>query len=374
MPSAAEILHRIRHLPPPETPVRVLNVCGGHERSIAELGLRSLLPEWVQLLPGPGCPVCVCPEESIREAIRIALEYPVTLVAFGDMLRVPINVQPGEADSLVAARAEGADIRPVASPLEVIALAREIAPRPLVFFVAGFETTLAPIAAMLSQADLPTNLSFLLAGRRTWPAVQYLLDAGEAGFEAVIAPGHVAAIMGVNEWRFIAERYGRPVSVAGFSAESLLAGLYEVLARKLRLHAAVDNAYPEVVKPDGNLRARRLMDLAFTIEEANWRGMGPIPASGYQLAPAYADREADARFQPVRPVLARLTDSMPRGCDCADVLLARKTPSQCRLYGRSCSPDRPMGPCMVSDEGACHIWWANGVRRQAAATVAQDHV
>lgn len=368
MPSAAEILHRICHLPPPETPVRVLNVCGGHERSIAELGLRSLLPDWVQLLPGPGCPVCVCPEESIREAIRIALEHSVTLVAFGDMLRVPINVRPGEADSLVAARAEGADIRPVASPLEVIALAREIAPRPLVFFVAGFETTLAPVAAMLSQADLPTNLSLLLAGRRTWPAVQYLLEAGEAGFEAVLAPGHVAAIMGANEWRLIAEKYGRPVSVAGFSAESLLAGLYKVLARRLRLHAALDNAYPEVVSFDGNPQALRLMEQAFTVERANWRGIGPIPDSGYQLAPAHAERDASARFLPIKPVLAQLADTMPRGCDCADVLLARKTPSQCRLYGRSCSPERPIGPCMVSDEGACHIWWASGVRLQATAT------
>lgn len=365
MADAAEYLELIGQLPAPAESVRVLNVCGGHERSIAEMGLRSLLPDWVRLVPGPGCPVCVCPEEAIYQAMRIALEHPITLVAFGDMLRVPVNVSRSEPNSLTAARAQGADIRPIASPLEVIALARQLAPRPLVFFAAGFETTMAPVAAMLAEPDLPANLFVLLAGRRTWPAVEFLLQAGAAGFEAMIAPGHVAAIMGANEWRFVAESHALPVSVAGFSADSLLAGLYTVLARRLKREAALDNAYPALVKPDGNPQAQALLAQAFDIEDANWRGIGTIAASGYRLAPRHAARDAAIHF-PIAASERLRAGAMPPGCDCAAVLLARKTPDQCRLYGTGCTPDHPVGPCMVSDEGACHIWWAAGQRSPAA--------
>lgn len=360
-PSAADILKRIQTLPPPEAPVRVLNVCGGHERSIAGIGLRSLLPDWVRLLPGPGCPVCVCPEESIQEALRISLEYPVTLAAFGDMLRVPIVASQGLAESLLEAREKGADIRPIASPLEAVSLARAISPRPLVFFVAGFETSLAPVAAMLAEPGLPENLNLLLAGRRTWPVVAHLLGSDKPPFEAVIAPGHVAAIMGAEEWRFLAEKHALPVSVTGFTAEALLTGLYRVLVNRLRKQAVLENAYPEVVSPEGNRQAKALLDKAFTIETAPWRGIGSIPASGYRLASRHAWRDASARFPPFRPAPERYFQSRPRACECAHVLLARKTPEQCRLYGRACTPATPHGPCMVSEEGACHIWWASGV-------------
>lgn len=357
MKHAAEILAELRQLPAPATAIRVLNVCGGHERSITELGLRSLLPPWLQLLPGPGCPVCICPEESIHQAMRIALEHPVTLVAFGDMLRVPVNVSSKQPDSLAAARAAGADIRPIASPLEVIQLARQIEPRPLVFFAAGFETTMAPVAAMLNEADLPANLFLLLAGRRTWPAVEYLLSAAP-GFEAMIAPGHVAAIMGANEWGFVAQQHAMPVTIAGFNAESLLTGLLTVTKRKLSKQATLDNAYPGVVKAEGNLRAQALLTQAFEIEDAHWRGIGKIPASGYRLSAKHAARDAGRHF-PIAAEARQRAGQMPAGCDCAAVLLAQKTPEQCRLYGRACTPEQPVGPCMVSDEGACHIWWSS---------------
>lgn len=363
MVSAAERLAAIRALPAPAQPVRILNVCGGHERSIAEIGLRSLLPDWVRLLPGPGCPVCVCPEDTIYDAIHMALEHPLTLLAFGDMLRVPVNVPRSEPGSLAAARAAGADIRPIASPLEVIALARQLAPRPVVFFAAGFETTMAPVAAMLAEATLPANLFVLLAGRLTWPAVQHLLEAGDCGFEAMIAPGHVAAVMGANEWRFVAEKHAMPASVAGFSAESLLAAVYTVLSRIGRREAALDNAYPRIVKPEGNLQAQKMLMHAFDIVDAHWRGIGWIPRSGYRLAAHHAWRDATARFPLEKAGDRRRAGEMPAGCDCAAVLLARKAPDQCRLYGAACTPDHPIGPCMVSDEGACHIWWAAGLRK-----------
>lgn len=363
MASATEYLQLIRQIPAPAAPVRILNVCGGHERSITEIGLRSLLPDWVKLLPGPGCPVCVCPEEAIYHAIRMALEHPLTLVAFGDMLRVPVNVAKSEPASLAAARAAGADIRPIASPLEVIELARQLAPRPVVFFAAGFETTMAPVSAMLADRALPENLFVLLAGRLTWPAVKYLLDAGDCGFEAMIAPGHVAAVMGANEWRFVAEKYAMPVSVAGFSAESLLAAIYTVLGRRLKHEAALDNAYPKIVKPEGNAQAQKMLSAAFAVEDANWRGIGIIPNSGYRLAAQNAARDATQRFPLEAGSERRRAGEMPPGCDCAEVLLARKTPDQCRLYGSACTPVHPIGPCMVSDEGACHIWWAAGLRK-----------
>ncbi len=360
MMSARDWLARLHALPQPATSLRILNVCGGHERTIAEAGLRSLLPDWLQLLPGPGCPVCICPEESIWQAMQIALAYPVTLVAFGDMLRVPVNVPKSEPDSLLAARGMGADIRPIASPLEVLALARQLAPRPVVFFVAGFETTLAPVAGMLAD-EVPDNLFLLLAGRRTWPAVAHLLSAESIGFDALIAPGHVAAIMGADEWRFVPEQHGLPAAVAGFSAESLLAAIHSV-AQQTGV-ARLDNAYPEVVTPLGNRRAQALMQQAFTIGPAHWRGIGTIAQSGYTLAPGHMQLSAEARF-PLQQIERKRAGQMPPGCDCAAVLLAQKTPQQCRLYGTGCTPTHPVGPCMVSDEGACRIWLAAGKRSQ----------
>ncbi len=357
---ARDWLGRLNALPEPALPLRILNVCGGHERTIAEAGLRTLLPGWISLLPGPGCPVCVCPEESLWQAIRIALDHPVTLLAFGDMLRVPVNAPQSEPSSLLAARGRGADIRPVASPLEVIALARELAPRPVVFFVAGFETTLAPVAAMLAD-DLPDNLYLLLAGRRTWPAVAHLLAAEHIGFDALIAPGHVAAIMGADEWRFIPARHGLPVAVAGFGAESVLAAIHHIAQQRQAGVAQIDNAYQEVVTAHGNQRAQALLREVFDIGDANWRGIGTIADSGYFLAQNHAHRCAATRF-PIEPIERRRTGGMPPGCDCAAVLLAQKAPAQCRLYGTACTPQHPVGPCMVSDEGACRIWWSAGLR------------
>ena len=175
-----------------------MNVCGGHERTITKEGLRSALPRNVELIPGPGCPVCVCPEEDIYHAIQLAVYEDVILLAFGDMLRVPVNVAKSEARSLEQAKTQGADIRPIASPMEAVQIAQANPERAVVFFVAGFETTTAPVAAMVAQG-IPSNLFILLSGRLTWPAVAMLLDSGEARFDGLIAPGHVYAVMGTEE-------------------------------------------------------------------------------------------------------------------------------------------------------------------------------
>ncbi|HHH38533.1 MAG TPA: hydrogenase formation protein HypD [Sedimenticola sp.] len=358
-------LERIRALPL-EGRVRIMNVCGGHERSITQAGLRSLLPGNIELIPGPGCPVCVCPEEDIHRAMRLALEEGVTLAAFGDMLRVPVNLPRRAIRSLEQAKAAGADIRPVASPLEAVSIARQQPERPVVFFAAGFETTIAPVAAMLAEG-VPGNLSLLLSGRLTWPAVAMLLESGEAGFDALIAPGHVATVMGPEEWRFVVEAHGLPAAVAGFTPESLLAAIWSVLRQHLEGRRFLDNCYPEVVRPGGNPGARRLLEENLAVVDAPWRGIGVIPASGYALRARHRAHDARLRYPAAEGEPRDRVGEMPAGCDCARVVLGRIYPDQCKLFGSSCTPRTPVGPCMVSDEGACRIWWAGGVSARAAS-------
>ncbi|HEX2940169.1 MAG TPA: hydrogenase formation protein HypD [Rhodopila sp.] len=357
-------LERIRGLELPRT-VRVMNVCGGHERTIAMSGLRAALPAAIELIPGPGCPVCVCPEEDIHAAIRIAGEPQLILVAFGDMLRVPTNGPRSAPRSLEAARSAGADVRPVASPTEAVRIARDNPGRQVVFFAAGFETTTAPVAAMIAEG-VPDNLSVLLSARRTWPVVSMLLDTDLPGFDALIAPGHVATVMGAEEWRFVPETHRIPTAIAGFEPASLLAGLYAALQQLLAGVAILDNRYPGVVRQDGNPTAERVMAQVLDVVDANWRGIGMIPRSGFALKPAMWRHDARVRFaQPEQPA-HKHAGAMPPGCDCARVVLGRIRPNDCVLYGRACTPRSPVGPCMVSDEGACRIWWSAGLRGAAS--------
>lgn len=364
--SAQDWLAKIRALPVTGR-VRIMNVCGGHERSITLAGLRGALPQNVELIPGPGCPVCVCPEEDVYQAIQLALEEKVILVAFGDMLRVPVNVPKGEPNSLDAAKALGADIRPIASPREAVRVARENPERAVVFFAAGFETTTAPVAAMLLEG-VPENLYLLLAGRRTWPAVAMLLASGTPGFDALIAPGHVATVMGPEEWRLVVDRHGIPAAVAGFTPVSLLAAVYSVLRQLLEGQPFLDNCYPELVRPGGNPQAQAQLEQTMAVGDAHWRGIGVIPASGYTLREAFAAHDARRHFPDHGAAGRRRAGQMPPGCDCARVVLGKIYPNACKLYGTACTPRHPVGPCMVSDEGACRIWWAGGVRAPAQST------
>nr|CRH04982.1 hydrogenase expression/formation protein [Candidatus Magnetococcus massalia] len=360
MSSPAKIwLQRLQALPHPTQRVGIMNVCGGHERSITMAGLRGLLPDYVDLIPGPGCPVCICPEGDIHAAIRLGLEDQAIVVAFGDMLRVPIN-KKAQARSLEAAHAAGADIRPIASPMEAVAIAQQHADRNVVFFAAGFETTMAPVAAMLAQG-MPENLSVWSAGRLTWPAVEMLLKSGDAGFDALVAPGHVATVMGPEEWSFVAEDFNLPTAVAGFEPDSLLAAFYSVLRQKQERRVMLDNCYPEVVRSGGNPMAKKLMAESFSVVDAPWRGIGTLPASGLAIAPAYAQWDARERFP--HQVKDEGDSEMPPGCDCAGVVLGKIKPLECRLYETTCTPRSPVGPCMVSDEGACRIWWSGGKRK-----------
>jgi hydrogenase expression/formation protein HypD len=360
--SAQQWLQEIRALALPAR-VKIMNVCGGHERSITLAGLRAALPAAIELIPGPGCPVCVCPEEDVFEAIQLALNEDVTLLAFGDMLRVPVNVPKQAVRSLEQAKAAGGDIRPIASPLEAVSIARSMPKRSVVFFAAGFETTTAPVASMVVEG-LPDNLSLLLSGRLTWPAVAMLLQSGTPGFDALIAPGHVATVMGAEEWRFVPEQHQLPAAIAGFTAESLLAAMYSTLRQFIEGRTFLDNCYPELVRPDGNPTAQWHLQQAMDVVDANWRGVGTIQHSGFSLKACYAAHDARRRYPVYADDSRKRAGQMPPGCDCARVVLGKRYPNECRLYGKGCNPRHPIGPCMVSDEGACRIWWAGGVRER----------
>jgi hydrogenase expression/formation protein HypD len=218
------------------------------------------------------------------------------------------------------------------------------------------------VAAMMAEG-LPYNLTILLSGRCTWPAVAMLLDSETAGFDALIAPGHVATVMGPEEWRFVPEKHRIPAAVAGFSAQSLLAATYSVLRQHQEGRAFLDNCYAELVRPGGNSTARRHLEIIMDIVDANWRGVGMIAASGFALKPAWAAHDARRQWPDYNATARKRAGQMPPGCDCARVVLGKIYPNECVLYGRACTPRNPIGPCMVSDEGACRIWWSTGVRK-----------
>jgi hydrogenase expression/formation protein HypD len=277
------------------------------------------------------------------------------------MLRVPVNVPKREPRSLEQAKAAGGDIRPIASPTEAVRIAQQDPSRNVVFFAAGFETTTAPVAAMLAEGA-PENLLVLLSGRLTWPAVAMLLDSGTPGFDALIAPGHVSTVMGPGEWAFVVDKHGIPAAVAGFRPDTLLAAMYSVLRQRKEGRLFLDNCYPEVVRPGGNAEARARLAEVMDVVDANWRGIGIIPKSGYVLRQAYAMHDAREVYRSYADDSRKRVGEMPPGCDCANVVLGKLYPNQCRLYGLACTPRKPVGPCMVSDEGACRIWWSAGYR------------
>lgn len=343
--------------------IKILNVCGGHERTITMSGLRAVLPQNIELIPGPGCPVCVCPEEDVFTAIHLALNENLILTTFGDMLRVPINAPRHAIRSLEAARAQGADVRALATPQAALKLALQQPQRQVVLFAVGFETTMAPIAALLLQG-VPDNLKVLVSGRLTWPAVAMLLAADASGFDALIAPGHVATVMGAQEWEFVVTQHRKATAIAGFTPDSLLAAVYSVTRQIHTQRYFLDNCYPASVRPDGNSTAKRLLNQAFVVTDANWRGIGKIAKSGFSLASGLHNLDVNQVYPQYAVASATRNHGgqMPPGCDCAQVLLGKIYPNQCRLFNTACQPRHPVGPCMVSEEGACRIWWSGGFK------------
>jgi hydrogenase expression/formation protein HypD len=249
----------------------------------------------------------------------------------------------------------------VSSPQEAARIARDNAGKAVIFFAAGFETTTAPTAALLVEGA-PDNLFIQLSGRLTWPAVAMLLESDTPGFDALVAPGHVSTVMGPEEWEFVVRRHGIPAAVAGFTPVSLLAAMYSTLRQLIEGKRFLDNCYPEVVKRGGNRTAQRHLRQSMDVTDANWRGVGIIPDSGFAINSAYQAHDARQAFPHYADDARKRAGEMPPGCDCARVVLGKIYPNECRLFGIACKPRHPIGPCMVSDEGACRIWWSGGMR------------
>ncbi|MCX5975628.1 MAG: hydrogenase formation protein HypD [Coprothermobacterota bacterium] len=341
-------------------PSRYMEVCGTHTVAIARSGLKKVLPPTVRLISGPGCPVCVTDQQDIDTAIALAHEKGVLLATFGDMARVP-----GTNGSLAQAKAEGADVRILYSPFEALRLANENPGREAVFLSVGFETTAPLIAAVVKEAARleRRNLSFLILHKLLPPVMKALLGdlpamagsdpslpatRGRPSLDGFLMPGHVCAILGVEPFRFLGERYRLPGVVAGFEADDILLALWMLQRQRRQGRAEMEIAYRRAVREEGNRTAQHLMEEVFQPVEACWRGIGTVPHSGLALRQAYSAYDARIRF----PLQVEPAPDPP-GCACGEVLRGLLSPPQCPLFGRACTPQSPVGPCMVSSEGSC---------------------
>ena len=330
--------------------MRFMEVCGTHTVSIFQSGLRSLLPDTVAHLSGPGCPVCVTHDAEVAAFLDLAERDRVIIATFGDLLRVP---GPG-GRSLKHAQAQGARVEIIYSPLDALTLAEQNPGDTVVFLGIGFETTAPTVAATLLTARQRKleNFCVLSLHKLVPPALRALLDDSQCAVEAFLLPGHVSTILGLEPYAFLAEKYRVPGVVGGFQPADILLALC-MMAEQIRDNApAVVNAYPRAVGDAGNPRARALLDQFFTPADALWRGIGSIPLSGLTLRPEYQDLDAMVRLDLKRPDVPPLP-----GCRCGDVLKGRMAPPDCPLFGKKCTPATPVGPCMVSTEGSCAAYF-----------------
>ncbi|CAK6692066.1 Hydrogenase maturation factor HypD [Synechococcus sp. CBW1107] len=336
----------------------LMEVCGGQTHAILRHGLDQLIPPQLELIHGPGCPVCVTAAETIDRALELAALPEVILCTYGDMLRVP-GTGPSH---LLEARANGADVRVLTAPLDVLAVARSHPGRQVVFFAVGFETT-APATALLAHqawSGGAQNLSLLVSHVRVPPAMEAILAAPECRVQGFLAAGHVCAVMGRTEYEPIAARHRRPIVITGFEPIDLLEGMLRAVRQLERGEARVEDAYPRAGAGEGNASARALIAKVFTSCDQHWRGLGVLPGSGLRLRPPYDALDAARRFPSAaraRPDTDTDTDTDPQGCISGLVLQGLARPDACPRFGRGCSPERPLGAPMVSAEGACAAYW-----------------
>ncbi len=336
-----------------ERPLRLMEVCGTHTVSIFRAGLRQLLPDGIELVSGPGCPVCVTPDGYMDGAIAYGAMEDVIVATFGDMLKVP-----GSSSSLSEVMARGGDVRIVYSPLDALALAKEHPEKSVVFLAVGFETTAPTAAAAVLTAEREglDNFFLLPAQKLVPPAIRTLLADEEARIDGFLLPGHVAVVIGSEAFSFLPEEYGLPGVVTGFSPTELLRGIYRLVRQAAEGAARIENEYRSVVRQSGNPAARAMMDLVYEPETADWRGLGTIPDSGLRLREAY--RRFD--FSVVRPLTLPPAPPKKSGCRCGEVLRGKILPKACGLFGKACVPEHAAGPCMVSAEGVCAAWYKYG--------------
>lgn len=333
-------------------PARLMEFCGGHTVSIAKHGIRQLLPSTIEMLSGPGCPVCVTANADLDKAIALTWLPDVIVATFGDMIKVPAS-----RSSLQQAKAEGGDVRIVYSTQDALEIARHNPSKSVVFIGIGFETTAPTVAASVLQAEQQgiDNYYVLSQHKLCPPVIKALLDSGEVKLDGIVCPGHVSAVIGSHPYEFIPRGYGIACVVSGFEPLDILLCVDMLVAQIESGEPKVEIAYRRGVKPEGNKVALELMYKVFEVCDGNWRGIGVVPESGLRLREEYRHYDAEHAFQidPGEPV-------EPKGCICGDILRGVKTPLECKLFRAVCNPEHPVGPCMVSSEGSCAACYQYG--------------
>ncbi|MFX0108503.1 MAG: hydrogenase formation protein HypD [Candidatus Hodarchaeota archaeon] len=340
---AETLVREIRRLSS-ENKVRIVHVCGTHEDTVTRHGIRSLLPENISLVAGPGCPVCVCAAEDVDMAIELARQGHI-ITTFGDMVKVPST-----SSSLYKERMSGSDVRVVYGVNEAVEIARKNPQKEVVFIGVGFETT-APTMAVELLKELPDNFSILTSLKVIPPAMEILVNIEGFAVDGFITPGHVSAIIGTNAYQPLAENHQIPCVAAGFEPLDVLESIRMILSQISEGRATSENEYTRVVRPEGNITAQKILKQTFRLDNAPWRGLGIIKNSGYYPRSEFSDHDARLRFDypPIESV-----DILP-GCRCHEVILGIVDPTECLLFGKRCTPENPYGPCMVGHEGTCRI-------------------
>ncbi len=355
---AKRLAEAIRQEAQPHRNYRLMEFCGGHTHAIFRYGVEDLMPSNVRFIHGPGCPVCVLPISRLAQAIEWVQRHDLILCTYGDLMRVPA----GRGRSLLKAKAAGGDIRMVYSSQEALKIARANPTREVMFFAIGFETTTPPTAVAIEQAQREKldNFSVYCNHVLTPSAMKAILDSPEPlGIDGFLGPSHVSTIIGTQPYQPFAEEYQKPVVIAGFEPLDVMQSAL-MLIRQCNLgEATVENEYTRVVNETGNVKAQALMQRAFTLRERfEWRGLGWIPHSALQLRPEFQQFDAEKRFS----LTAEPVDDV-KGCECPSILRGVKNPQDCKLLGTVCTPENPMGSCMVSSEGACAAYWSYGRQR-----------
>jgi len=331
-------------------PLQIMEVCGGHTHAIFRYGIQQLLPGAVEFVHGPGCPVCVLPMGRVDDCVALAEQRHVIFTTFGDAMRVP-----GSKKSLLRAQADGADIRMVYSPLDALELARANPDREVVFFALGFETTMPSTALTVLQAraDGIRNFSLFCNHITIIPTIKAILDSPDMHLDGFLGPGHVSMVIGMQPFAFIAQRYRRPLVIAGFEPLDVLQALWMVLKQLAEGRCVVENQYGRIVPERGNPQALAAIREVFELREFfEWRGLGSIDHSGVRLRPSFAAYDAERKF-----AVPNLTIADPKSCQCGEVLKGVIKPHQCKVFGSACTPETPLGSLMVSSEGACAAYF-----------------
>ncbi|MEX0569234.1 MAG: hydrogenase formation protein HypD [Candidatus Njordarchaeota archaeon] len=329
--------------------IKIMNFCGTHEFAITYYGIRSLMPEGLELIAGPGCPVCVTPAKEVDEAIEMS-KY-ATVLTYGDMYKVP-----GTRMSLSRMRSQGGSVEIVYGFYDAVKEAKKNRNKDFVFFAVGFETTAPTVASYVAKRLVPKNLYILMSYRITVPIMRYILSSGRRDIYGIIAPGHVSTITGAGAWKFVASEFGVPIVVAGFEPLDVVMAIYEILKQIHEGKPRLVNEYKRAVTWEGNKIAKKFIEEAFKVVDGSWRGIGVVARSVWNLRDEFEYIDARKRFD----IKIRESIDIKPGCKCAEINLGLAKPTDCQYFGKACTPEHPIGPCMVSAEGACSIWFKYG--------------